>query len=303
MSSERKKRTTTARIHSAILTNKKLAFLLSILLASLLYFAASTIHQSSSSPYISKRYGLGAGDTNGELRSALRRKGDGRAAVAIIRVIGMNSDTNKNDPNNANPHNDVQYLVQMKSHDYPIESFRGTVCLLGGNANKHDETPLDTLLRELNEELQHPTWVDAIDETNIINDSKLQFSNKPMYNSSLVPPTPGTIRYLGTTLHFQSASLIQKPTPYAFMCALYEITLRPDQLPPGAIYPRGANVQEGRVVLLSKEQLIKHSKYAWGYEYTMEMYFGKKVGNRQKGTAVSGVEEEVWKETVWTPEK
>lgn len=283
MSSERKHSSrpmAVVRIQTAIYTNKKLAFLISILLASLVYFASTN---QPSSPYISKRHGLGAGDTSGELASALRRKGDGRAAVAIIRVIG-------DDQN-------VQYLVQMKSHDYPIESFRGTVCLLGGNANKHDETPLDTLKRELNEELHNPEWVDdIIDPKKVIDDSN---------NSTLVPNNhiPGTIRYLGTTLHFQSSQLINKPNPYAFMCALYEITLRPDQLPPSAIYPRGANIQEGRVVLLSQNQLVKHSKYAWGYEYTMEKYFGKKVVNQQRGTAVGDVDEKTLKETIWTPLK
>eukprot|EP00571_Detonula_confervacea_P005762 CAMPEP_0172325174 /NCGR_PEP_ID=MMETSP1058-20130122/53296_1 /TAXON_ID=83371 /ORGANISM="Detonula confervacea, Strain CCMP 353" /LENGTH=283 /DNA_ID=CAMNT_0013041645 /DNA_START=64 /DNA_END=915 /DNA_ORIENTATION=- len=282
---------TIARIQTAIYTNKKLAFLISILLASLIYFASIN---EPSSPYVSRRYGLGAGDTSGELASALRRKGEGRAAVAIIRVIG--------DLDN------VQYLVQMKSHDYPIESFRGTVCLLGGNANKNDETPLDTLKRELNEELHNPEWVDAIDPMDVVDDSKVQLSDKPFYNNSttLVPSHNElgiTIRYLGTTLHFQSSQLINKPNPYAFMCALYEITLRPDQLPPSAIYPRGANIQEGRVVLLSEDQLVKHSKYAWGYEYTMEKYFGKKTVNQQRGTAVSDVDEKTWKDTIWTPAK
>lgn len=300
MSSERKKastRTILARIQTAILTHKRIAVLISILLFTLIYYASIN---EPSNPYISKRYGLGAGDLNGELKSALRRKGDGRAAVAIIRVIG-----NQNDPNAPIPQNDVQYLVQMKSHDYPIAAFRGTSCLLGGNANKHDETPFDTLKRELNEELQSPEWVDDIDESKIIDDSHLQLSNKPLYNSTGLAPhhPPGTVRYLGTTLHFQSASLIEKAQPYAFMCALYEITLLPEQLPPSAIYPRGANIQEGRVVLLTEDQLVKHSKYAWGYEYTMEKYFGKKTMNKQKGTAVSDVDKETWKETVWTPAK
>lgn len=300
MSSERKhssRRNAKARIYSVVFfTNnaKPLSFLLSVLLVALLYLTST--NRSYSSPYVSRRFGLGAGDTSGELRAALRRKGDGRAAVAIIRITGMKSDDPKS----------VQYLVQMKSHDYPIEKFRGTICLLGGNANKRDETPLDTLKRELNEELHNPDWVAGIDETNVVDDSRVQFSNKPLFNSSSVVQTPASgtrIRYLGTTLHFQSAGIIQKATPYAFVCALYEITLRPDQLPPSAIYPRGANVQEGRVVLLTEDQLIKHSKHAWGYEYTWEKYFGKKTVNKQKGTAMSEVGEETWKETGWTPSK
>ena len=161
--------------------------------------------------------------------------------------------------------------------------------------------------RELNEELNHPEWVDQIDPFRVVDDSKAQLSDKPLYNSTVVPPIPGTVRYLGTTMHFQSADLIGKrkffgKRPYSFMCALYEITLRPGQLPPNAIYPRGSKPQEGKVVLLSRDQLRKHSKYAWGYEHTMERYFGETTVNKQKGTAVSIVDESTWKETKWTPE-
>ena len=283
-----------ARVQTALYTHQRLAFLVSVLLVSLLYYACT---DRPSSPYVSKRYGLGAGDKAGELKSALRRKGDGRAAVAIIRVVGMKS---KNDPT------DVQYLVQVKSHDYPIVPFRGSVCLLGGNANKHDAGPAETLKRELNEELHHPEWVDKIVDPaneNVVDDSDAQLKDGPLYNSSATPATPGRVRYLGATLHFQSSELIGKPNPYAFICALYEITLTPEDLPPSVLYPRGANLQEGRMVLLTEDQLVRHSTFAWGYEYTVEKYFGKKTANKQKGTAVSNVEKEAWAETIWTPEK
>ncbi|KAL9184186.1 hypothetical protein ACHAXT_002272 [Thalassiosira profunda] len=295
MGSERKgrstKRAVAARIQTALYTHQRLAFLLSVLLVSLLYYAST---DRPSSPYVSKRYGLGAGDNAGELKSALRRKGDGRAAVAIIRVVGMKS---KNDPA------DVQYLVQVKSHDYPIVPFRGSVCLLGGNANKRDTTPLDTLKRELSEELHHPEWIDQIDPANIVDSSDAQLKDGPLNNSSAIPATPGRVRDLGATLHFQSSELIGKPNPYAFICALYEITLTPEDLPPSVLYPRGANLQEGRMVLLTEDQLVRHSTFAWGYEYTVEKYFGKKTVNKQKGTAVSNVEKEAWAETIWTPAK
>ncbi len=215
--------------------------------------------------------------------------------MAIVRVIGMTdgADSNQN----------VQYLVQLKSHDYPIEAFRGAVSLLGGNANAQDKTPLDTLKRELNEELHFPDWVDALDATKIIDNSNLQFSDKPFYDpEESDPPLPGTIRYLGATLHFQSSELMNRPNPYAFMCGLYEITLGPDQLPPSAIYPRGANIQEGRIVLLTEDQLIHYSKFAWGYEYTIEKYFGKSMTHKQVGTAVSAVDEK-WNKLTWTPTK
>jgi len=267
-------------IISAIYTNKKL-FFISTLLATIAYYSASSIISNQrTNPHISKRHS----DNAAELKAALKRKGDGRAAVAIIRVV--------------QPTNETRYLVQLKSHDYPIEAFRGAVCLLGGNADKNDDTPIDTLKRELNEELISPDWVNTIiNPTNIIDDSTLQLSDKPLYNSTSYIE-PGTIRYLGATLHFQSAEIINKPNSYAFTCALYEITITEDQVP--TQFFRGANVQEGRVVLLTEDQLIQHSKFAWGYEYTIEKYFGRKTKNKQKGTAVSNVDRE---ESIWTPEK
>ena len=150
------------RIRTPIYTNPKLAILISFVLVFFVTHFSSHKIATSPSFYASKRQGLGAGDTTGELQAALRRKGDGRAAVAIIRVIGM--------PGGAN----IQYLVQVKSHDYPVESFRGAVSLLGGNANAQDKTPLDTLKRELNEELHFPDWVDALDATKIIDNSVVE---------------------------------------------------------------------------------------------------------------------------------
>ena len=106
------------RIRTFIHTNTKLAALISFVLGVLIpYFVNHILIPTSTSPYASKRYGLGAGDTTGELQAALRRKGDGRAAVAIIRVIGMDGG------NDSKQNSNVQYLVQLKSHDYPIEAF------------------------------------------------------------------------------------------------------------------------------------------------------------------------------------
>ena len=274
-------------IISAIYTNKKI-FFISALLASIAYYSASSIISNErTNPHISKRHNRG--DNNAaELKAALKRKGDGRAAVAIIRVV--------------QPTNETRYLVQLKSHDYPIEAFRGAVCLLGGNADKRDDTPINTLKRELNEELISPDWVNTIiNPTNIIDDSALQLSDKPLYNSTANILQPSTMRYIGATLHFQSAEIINKPNSYTFTCALYEITITEDQIPSHIF--RGANVQEGRVVLLTEDQLIQQSKFAWGYEYTIEKYFGRKTRNKQKGTAVSNVDKKTWEESIWAPEK
>mmetsp|Transcript_17630 Transcript_17630/g.26213 ORF Transcript_17630/g.26213 Transcript_17630/m.26213 type:complete len:335 (-) Transcript_17630:109-1113(-) len=315
------------RAYVAFLTNRKCTFLVSFILATIFY---SPIYISSSNNSNQKRYGLGGPSASAsELTSALRRKSDGRAAVAIIRVVGMQTEHGIK----SNPNNEVQYLVQYKSHDYPIKAFRGAVCLLGGNASGDttkkklgkkgmvggDVTPLDTLKRELNEELMSPDWVNVIQEKNVIDDSKL---GKTLYNTTSLPAVtnnneesdnannmfeagriPGTVRYLGTTLHSHTAELIDRPKPYAFLCALYEITIGIDQLPHAILHPVGATVQEGRLALLTQEQLLQHAKYSWGYEYTMEAYFGRKSWNKQEGASVSEVDENIWETTSWTPPK
>lgn len=333
-----KKRKSKRRVAAGVITNnRRIICLLSsvvVLLPFLVYIATCIMgNQSSEGGYYPSwsgsfssgiRYGLGAGDdTTGELNSALQRKGDGRAAVAIIRVIeddaagaagaaaAGDSINGINRGSNDDTNNKVRYLVQLKSHDYPIEAFRGTVCLLGGNANDKDGTPLDTLKRELNEELYHPIWVsnlggnsgsnnnDSDDDESawtIVDVSKESYSNY----THTAPSSPGSIRYIGTSIHFQSSTLIHKPTPYAFLCALYEITISTNQLPPSVLKPRGANVREGRTVLLTEEQLVQHSKYAWGYEYTIEKYFGRNVVNKQVGAAVSIVDD---RNIIWTPGK
>mmetsp|Transcript_2785 Transcript_2785/g.4714 ORF Transcript_2785/g.4714 Transcript_2785/m.4714 type:complete len:339 (-) Transcript_2785:1305-2321(-) len=316
------------RAYVAFLTNRKCAFLISFILATIFYtpiYVASSNNKANQ-----KRYGLGGPSASAsELTSALRRKSNGRAAVAIIRVVGLQSEHRIK----SNPKNQVQYLVQFKSHDYPIKAFRGTVCLLGGNASSGkkkgligkgkgsggidgDVTPLDTLKRELNEELLSPDWVNRIQQEEVIDDSKL---GKTLYNTTSLPTVtndersdtnnnnfndgrfPGTVRYLGTTLHSHTAELIDKPNPYAFYCALYEITIGIDQLPHSILHPVGATIQEGRLALLSQDQLLQHAKYSWGYEYTMETYFGKKSWNKQKGASVTEVDENIWETTSWTP--
>lgn len=329
---------TLRRVQYAFLTNRKFAFLISFLLAVITY-TPIYISQSNNNNKLNRniRYGVGGSSAADELTSALNRKTYGRAAVAIIRVVGLKSEHGiKAIPNN----NEVQYLVQIKSHDYPIEAFRGAVCLVGGNVNvaddkkkkkklklkgaaveevDYDVTPLDTLKRELNEELLHPTWVDSFQEDDVVDDSNLALGDDPMFSTtSLVaasnenednnnnnddddPRQPGTIRYLGTTLHSHTSQLLQTPDPYAFYCALYEITIGINQLPHGILHQVGANVQEGRLALLSQDQLLQHASFAWGYEYTMERYFGKTSRNTQVGASVSEVDEKLWDTTSWNP--
>ena len=257
-----------------------LALLVSVILATVTFNTTS-----SSSPLKqanNKRKGVGTIDASGELHSVLRRKQEGRAAVAIIRVIDDETDPDASV---------VKYLVQMKSHDYPIPAFRGSICLLGGNANVNDATPVDTLVRELREELGYTgslDWINKITPDKIIDDSDqalLQVNHITNNTNSA-----GRIRYLGLSMHSHTAEILQKPHPYSFLCALYEITLYPFQLPPTMLRPRGATVKEGRLALLTEDQLIRHAKYAWGYEYTMSSYFGKNVTKVCEGVSVENIE-------------
>ena len=98
-----------------LLANKKLSFLVSILLASILYQTQAPHGLLSSSS--NKRKGLGGGDASGELHSVLRRKQEGRAAVAIIRV------TDDIDPSNASAEPQTKYLVQIKATTIPSRPF------------------------------------------------------------------------------------------------------------------------------------------------------------------------------------
>ena len=274
-----------------MLANKKISFLISIVLATLTLHITSPEGLFGLKQSNNKRKGVGGRDATGELHSVLRRKEEGRAAVAIIRVI--DDETDPDVPV-------VKYLVQMKSHDYPIPAFRGSICLLGGNANTNDATPIDTLVRELKEELGSTgslSWINKINADKVIDESALL---QIPYNKNATN-TAGRIRFLGLSMHSQSAKVVQKKHPYSFLCALYEITLYPFQLPPTILYPRGATVQEGRLALLTEDQLIHHAKYSWGYEYTMSRYFGKNVSNVVDGVGVEDVASESVGE--WTPEK
>ena len=262
-----------------------MSLLISVILASFAFHITSPEGLFGIKQANNRRKGVGGRDATGELHSVLRRKQEGRAAVAIIRVIDDETDQEKTT---------VKYLVQLKSHDYPILPFRGSVCLVGGNANKDDATSVDTLVRELKEELGTSessaslSWINKINTDKIINDS---MSLQIPYNMNATN-IAGRIRYLGLTMHTQSAELVKKSHPYSFLCALYEITLYPFQLPPSILFPRGATVQEGRLALLTEDQLIHHAKYSWGYEYTMSAYFGKNVSNVCEGVSVSDITED-----------
>jgi len=279
-----------ARLH-VVLANKKFAFFLSLVLATITFQATSPIGLLDTRQTNNKRKGIGGRDASGDLHSVLRRKVEGRVAVAIIRII--DNEIDQDEPT-------VKYLVQMKSHNYPIPSFRGSISLIGGNANEDDATRVDTLVRELTEELGFAgslSWIHKIHQDKIVDESA---SLQIPYKKNAVNKG-GHIRYLGLSMHTQTAKLVQQSHPYSFACALYEITLYPFQLPPNILYPRGATVQDGHLALLTEDQLIRHARYSWGYEYTMRAYFGRNVTNVCEGVSVEDIVESDLGD--WTPEK
>ena len=172
--------------------------------------------------------------------------------------------------------------------------------------DRGDVTPLDTLKRELNEELLSPDWVNAIQEKNVIDDSKL---GKTLYNTTSLPAAtvntdeggntdnfedgrfPGTVRYLGTTLHSHTAKLIDKPDAYAFFCALYEITIGIDQLPHSILHPVGATVQEGRLALLTQDQLLQQAGQLQEEAQKLQGLAMSRAGGRggRESATISGV--------------
>jgi len=210
-------------------------------------------------------------DTTEELNATLRRRSKGRAAVVIIRVV-EDDDGNvetKNVNKSSTTMSATRYLVQRKSRDYPIEPFRRAVCLFGGNAEATDKEPIDTLKRELGEEL-------------------------PL---DLVSPILSSLQFVGTSMNAQTAKLLGKNEPYAFMCACYEATLSAKQVKEA--FQNKINDEEGSHVLLTKEQLLTEEKYAWGYDSVMSTYFGTRVKNFCNGVTVTKLSDDHLKD--WTP--
>ena len=188
--------------------------------------------------------------------------------MVIIRVVEDNiNDITNIDQSSAT--SKTRYLVQRKSRDYPIEPFRRAVCLFGGNAESTDNEPLDTLKRELGEELP----------------------------SDLVPSILSSLQFVGTSMNAQTAELLGKAEPYAFMCACYEATLSAKQVK--ASFQNEINDKEGNHALLSKEELMEEEKYAWGYDSVMSTYFGSRVKHFCKGVTVTKLSNDDLKD--WTP--
>lgn len=179
-----------------------------------------------------------------ELDETLQRRANGRAAVIIIRVENGTKNGHDDEP---------RYLVQRKSEDYPIQAFQNAICLFGGNAKLADKTPLETLQRELKEELP-PELV-----------------HKVMKNPSV----------FNLTLNSQTAEMINKTDDYAFACASYQTVLSFEDL------PSNFSSMEGSYALLTKNQLLTEESYAWGYDHIMSTYFQEPVRHFAKGASVS----------------
>mmetsp|Transcript_8671 Transcript_8671/g.13366 ORF Transcript_8671/g.13366 Transcript_8671/m.13366 type:complete len:230 (+) Transcript_8671:125-814(+) len=194
---------------------------------------------------------------NVELNATLERNINGRAAVVIIRI----------DDTTGAP---TKYLVQRKSKDYPIKPFQNSVCLFGGNAETTDKQPMETLTRELGEELPFDLVQSILHSSNL--------------------------KFFGASYNMQKAEILGKTEPYSFLCACYEARITADLLE-NALQKQAIN--EGSYALLTKEQLLEEEKYAWGYDFVMSEYFGKPVKNFCDGVTVEKVDKK--KLNDWTP--
>eukprot|EP01080_Neovahlkampfia_damariscottae_P000418 gene420-6831_t len=76
-----------------------------------------------------------------------------------------------------------KFLVQRKTEDYHVRDFASTLCLFGGNSEKEDQRPLDTLRRELQEELPNISE-EIIQNSKFFSTFELDvpIPNKPNYN-------------------------------------------------------------------------------------------------------------------------
>jgi 8-oxo-dGTP pyrophosphatase MutT (NUDIX family) len=188
------------------------------------------------------------------LNATLKRLNNGRAAVVIIQVV------DEKGKENSSP----SYLFQRKSRDYPILAFRTAVCLFGGNAESEDATPLETLSRELTEELPS-SFVRTI----------------------LEHPT---FRYFGTFRNEHVPYLLGRADSYTFLCACYTVTISTNELPTPADWKASKmGDEEGSHELIAEEQLKEKEKYAWGYDFVFSSFLHTKVKNMMLGSHVTKV--------------
>ena len=186
-------------------------------------------------------------DSQKELSETLDRQEKGRAAVVIIKVDDFDEEGKS------------WYLFQRKSADYPIPIFRKALCIIGGNAESSDDKPLQTLSRELGEELPS-SLVDSI----------------------LKSPT---LSYFGTFQNSHTAKLVQKPNPYTFLCACYIVTISKNDIPSEWI--NSDNNEEGSYELVQEDDLLKNETFAFGFDSVFSWYIGKDVSHFVEGADVT----------------
>lgn len=212
-----------------------------------------------------------------DLMDLMKRNTQGRAAVIIIRVepddaTGSDaSSTGNSSPGEQHEQTqrsqqETRYLIQRKSSDYPIPQFKNALCLYGGNflsLKEGDLTPLDTLLRELKEELSEETFV----MESIL--PKIQF-RQYSYNFQ-------SHKIFEYQQQEQQGDMAEKAkTEYGFLCVLFEAVIQYKDLPPSIFQVEEGN--EGNYELLTKEELLRE-RYAWGYDYIMSQYFRDEGGD------------------------
>lgn len=129
------------------------------------------------------------------------------------------------------------FCFQKKTMDYPIEEFAGTYCFFGGNAEENDKDHLDTLQRELTEELSSASFILSNSIFFQTFEIKVPLKNKPEY-------------------HYLPSIYIANVTEEELKKFKTDICM------------------EGKVIIVSEKEIHENPKhqFCWGYDYVFQYY-------------------------------
>jgi 8-oxo-dGTP pyrophosphatase MutT (NUDIX family) len=133
--------------------------------------------------------------------------------------------------------NNRVFLLQRKTKDYLVRDFAHTFCLFGGNSELEDQSPYDTLKRELSEELPEI--------------SKEILENSKIFSSfNVVVPLPDKRTYEYFSNIFVSEVAEEKMEEFLKNCCL-----------------------EGTMELIYENDLNNEvNQFCWGYDFIFQEY-------------------------------
>merc|ERR1712046_101218 len=165
-----------------------------------------------------------------EVTEILQRGLDGSASVCIIRH---------------NAESEPMYWFQRKDDGYPVAPFRNCLCLIGGNADAQ-ETPTQTLEREISEELPPPQAQAVLSKAR-----------------------------LWATFHIHvSAAAIGRSVPYAFVCSCFVADLCGSDL-------HDLRLNEGLTAALGLSDAL-NEVFCWGYQEVFGQYASEVLGQKSE---------------------